>query len=404
MNADQNRNLIQKARSEIYSWATNDLTCQLAKEVMSIGLAKITSFFKAVESDPNDVLVVFGPDGSITKNKSRFSSGVGYGCAVVTKEYIFPSLLHPNGCGFGLYHVEDMPPLTHLMDRLVSLKHNGVPVGDKKGKWDVWKSNHFIDILRLDTLVTSQSRYSKFIPEGDYVLIHSSQQTEKQMLSYWKENEFVKVNTPFGIVEGLVDQPREDYLKYFQRVEEYSKQKRTSIAEKLFGEKNITCISNPTHQGYYKEHDFFTMRLGLYDTLDSTGENSIPLFPIGFNAYSFIYLYEGLPNIKRKHWTGNQLQQAQDSNHIPILDKINILPHGGGYKLIYPFSKAKTILHKNEYYYMLSQAPMESCMIIQDVDALEYGYRTPSEVLPLVERLELGKLAARFVPTQVIKF
>ncbi|MCK4847719.1 MAG: hypothetical protein KAT16_01700 [Candidatus Heimdallarchaeota archaeon] len=404
MNADQNRDLIRKARSEIYSWATNDLTCQLAKEVMSIGLAKIKSFLQAVESDPNEVLVVFGPDGSITRNKSRFSAGVGYGCAVVTKEYIFPSLLHPNGCGFGLYYVEDMPALTHIMDRLVSLKRDGVPVGDKKGKWDVWKSNHFIDILRLDSLAINKSRYSKFIPEGDYVLIHSSQQTEKQMLSYWKDDEFVKVNTPFGMVGGLVDQSREDYLKYFQRVEEYSKQKRTSIAEKLFGEKNITCISNPTHQGYYKENDFFTMRLGLYNTLDSTGENTVPLFPIGFNAYSFIYLYEGFPNVKRKHWTNHQLKQAQDSNHAAILDKINILPHGGGYKLIYPFSKAKTISHKDDYYYELSQAPMESRMLIQDVNALEYGYRTPSEVLPLVERLDLGKLVARFVPTQVIKY
>ncbi|MHA1205997.1 MAG: hypothetical protein ACTSSO_00335 [Candidatus Hodarchaeales archaeon] len=404
MNADQNRDLIQKARSEIYSWATNDLTCQLAKEVMSIGLAKIKSFLQVVESDPNDVLVVFGPDGSITRNKSRFSAGVGYGCAVVTKEYVFPSLLHPNGCGFGLYYVEDMPDLTLIMDRLMNLKREGVPVGDKKGKWDIWKSNHFIDILRLDSLVVSQSRYSKFIPEGNYVLIHSSQQTEKQMLSYWKEDEFVKANTPFGTVEGLIDQSREDYLKFFLQVEEYSKQKRTSIAEKLFGENNITCISNPTHQGYYKENDFFTMRLGLYNTLNSTGDNSIPLFPVGFNAYSFIYLYEGSPNVKRKHWTGSQLQQAQDSNHVHILDKINILPHGGGYKLMYPFNKAKTVLYKGEYYYELSQAPMESSMLIQNVDSLEYGYRTPTEVLPLVERLDLGKLAARFVPTQVIKY
>ncbi len=404
MNTDLKKEFIQKARAEIYSWSTNDLTCQLAKEVMSIGLAKIKSFLQAVESDPSEVLVVFGPDGSITRNKTRFNAGVGYGCAVVTKEYIFPSLLHPNGCGFGLYHIEDLPALSLLMDRLTNLKHDGVPVGDKKGKWDVWKSNHFIDILRIDSSFKSLSSYSKFLPEGIYALIHSSQQTEKQMLSYWKEDEFVKVNTPFGMVEGLIDQSRDDYLEYFQRVEEYSKQKRTSIAEKLFGEKNFTCISNPTHQGYFKENNFFTMRLGLYNTLNKTGDNSLPLFPIGFNAYSFIYLYEGLPNIKQIQWTGKQLQQAEDNAHTSILDKINILPHGGGYKLIYPFDKASIVIHKNEFYYELSQAPVESRMIIQDVDALEYGYRSQFEVLPIVDRLELGKFAARFVPIQVIKY
>ena len=404
MNVDLKRDLIQKARNEIYSWATNDLTCQLAKEVMSIGLAKIKSFLQAVESDSKEVLVVFGPDGSITRNKKRFNEGVGYGCAVVTKEYIFPSLLHPNGCGFGLYHIEELPTLSHIMDRLSILKRDGVPIGDKKGKWDVWKSNHFIDILSLDSSNESYSHYSKLLPEGDYVLIHSSQQTEKQMLSHWKENDFRKVDTPFGMVEGLIDQPRDDYLEYFKEVEQYSKQKRTSIAERLFGENNVTCISNPTHQGYFKENDFFTMRLGLYNTLDQTGDNPSPLFSIGFNAYSFIHLYEGFPNVKRKYWTEIQAQRAKNNNHEHFLDNINLLPHGGGYKLIYPFKTARTILHREEYYYELSQASVESRMLIQDIDALEYGYRNQSEVLPIVNRLELGKLAARFVPTRVIKY
>ena len=403
MNVDLRKELIRRARSEIYSWATNDLTCQLAKEVMSIGLAKVKSFLQAVESEPNNALVVFGPDGSITRNKTRFSEGVGYGCVVITIEYIFPSLLHPNGCGFGLYHIKELPAISKIMDRLSILKREGVPVGNKKGKWDVWKSNHFIDILRLDSSVESLSHYSKILPEGDYALIHSSQQTEKQMLSYWKESEFTEVNTPFGVVKGLIDQSRDDYLQYFLQVEEYSKQKRTSIAERLFGDENISCISNPTHQGYYKEDNYYTMRLGLYNSLHTSGEKSLPLFPIGFNAYSFIYLYEGLPNVKRKHWTGKQLQQAEDSNQGSILDSINILPHGGGYKLIYPFDKANIVFHENEYYYELFQAPVESRMLIQDVDALEYGYRSQFDILPLVDRLELGKFVARFVPTHVIK-
>ena len=64
MNADLKKGLIQKARTEIYSWATNDLTCQLGKEVMSIGLAKIKSFLEIVESDPRNVLVISGTSGA----------------------------------------------------------------------------------------------------------------------------------------------------------------------------------------------------------------------------------------------------------------------------------------------------------------------------------------------------
>ena len=404
MDSVQIRDLLQEANSHIYSWTTDDLTSKLAKEVMSIGLAKIISFYHASGNDPNDVLVVFGPDGSITRNKSRFSSGVGYGCAVITKDYLFPSLLHPNGCGFGLYHVTNMPSLHQLMDKLQILKKNGVPVGKQTGKWDVWKSNHFIDLLRLESLSDDYPHYEKYLPPGDYVLIHSSQQTEKQRLSYWEPKEFEKVDTPFGQVEGLPKKSGLEYLTYFKSVEEYSKNKRTAIAENLFGKDNITCISNPTHQGYYQENYLFTMRLGLYNSLDATGETSLPLFPIGFNGYSFIYLYEGNSNINQKHWTEVQLQMSEEKDHTSILKKINILPHGGGYKLLYPFKDVKTLVHNNEYYFELSQAPLQCQMVIQNVESLEYGYRGPSEVLPVVERLELGKRVARFVPVQVIKY
>lgn len=404
MDSVQIRNLLQEASCHVYSWTTEDLTTKLAKEVMTIGLAKIISFYQASGYDPNDVLVIFGPDGSITRNKSRFNSGVGYGCAVITKDYLFPTLLHPNGCGFGLYHVTNMPSKHQIMDRLQVLKKDGVPVGRRTGKWDVWKSNHFIDLLRLESLTDDSSYYEKHLPPGDYVLIHSSQQTEKQGLSFWKEEEFEKVKTPFGQVEGLPEKSGIEYLNYFKSVEEYSKSKRTSIAEILFGEENITCISNPTHQGYYQENNLFTMRLGLYNSLDATGEIPLPLFPIGFNGYSFIYLYEGKPNIKTKYWTGVQTQQAKEKDHTSILNKINILPHGGGYKLLYPYSEVKTLVHEREFYFELSQAPMQSRLLIQNVESLEYGYRGSSEVLPVVERLELGKQVARFVPVQVIKY
>ena len=396
--------LIQDAHSHIYSWSTNDLTFQLAKEVMSIGLAKIKYFYKQVGADSNNVLSIFGPDGSITRNKSRFKEGVGYGCAVVSKDYIFPSLLHPNGCGFGLYHITDVPTIPQIVDRLEGMKKDGVQVGSKIGKWDVWKSNHFIDILRLESIESEYQDKDRLLPGGHYVLIHSSQQTEKQKLSFWREEDFHQEETPFGVVKGLTGKACSDYLEYFQSVEDYSKSKRTSIAENLFGEDNIKCISNPTHQGYYKEGESFIMRLGLYNSLDRTGDKEKPIFPLGFNGYSFIYLYEGLPNIKKEHWSFSYVERAEKFNHKSIIKNINILPHGGGYKLLYPFSQVKTYVHNAEYYFNLFHAPMESRMLIQNVESLEYGYRGPNEVLPIVERFDMGKRVARFVPIQVIKY
>ncbi len=395
--------LLEQARDELYSWATNDLTCQLAKEVMSIGLAKINLFYQELGLDPS-VIIVFGPDGSVTRNKARFNKGVGYGCAVATKEYIFPSLLHPNGCGFGLFHIANMPSLRELMKRLNYLKKDGVPIGEQRGKWDVWKSNHFIDILRLDEVSQNYPQYEEWLSHGNYALIHSSQQIETERLSHWDSEKFVVVDTPFGTIKGLCDEALKEYLSFFQKVEEYSKRKRIAIANELFGEDNVRCVANPTHQGYYKENNYNVMRLGLYNSINKTGEKNLPLFPLAFNGYSFIYLYEGQPNIKEEHWTNHQYQRAKNMAHVDFLKQANILPHGGGYKLMYPFSRVRSVVFDKINYFELLDAPVESQMLIQNIEALEYGYRGPTEILPLVDRLELGKRVARFVPVQVIKF
>ncbi|MFW9904621.1 MAG: hypothetical protein ACFFFH_09835 [Candidatus Thorarchaeota archaeon] len=395
--------LLEQARKELYSWGTNDLTCQLAKEVMSIGLAKIKLFYQELGLDPS-VVIVFGPDGSVTRNKARFNEGVGYGCAVATKEYIFPSLLHPNGCGFGLFQIDNMPSLRELMKKLNTLKKEGVPIGNLRGKWDVWKSNHFIDILRLDEVNPNYSQYDEWLSQGTYALIHSSQQIETKRLSHWDPEKFTTVNTHFGTILGLCDESLKEYLEFFNKVEEYSKRKRIAIANELFGEDYINCIANPTHQGYYKENNYYVMRLGLYNSLNKTGEKKLPFFPLAFNGYSFIYLYEGQPNIKEQYWTNYQYQRAKSMAHDDFLKQANILPHGGGYKLMYPFSKVRSVVFDKTNYFELLDAPMESQMLIQNIEALEYGYRGPTEILPLVDRFELGKRVARFIPVQVIKF
>ncbi len=394
--------LFNKTRASIYSWATNDLTCFLAMEVMTVGYAKMKLFYEDLGEDPDEIVVLFGPDGSTTRNKSRFDEGVGYGCIIATKRFIFPSLLHPNACGFGLYRLDELPEQKILIKRLNHMKTAGIPVGDKRGKWDVWKSNHFIDLIQLDELFAES--YEEILIPGNYVLIHSSQQTEKQKLSYWNPSEFIAVETPLGKVMGLEGDSAKNYLEYFKSVEQYSKAKRTSIANELFGEDNVFCVANPTHQGYYKEKDYYVMRLGLYDTLSKSGDMNLPLFPLGFNGYSTIYLYEGLANISDVHWSKSEIEKANNLNHVDFIRRANILPHGGGYKLDYPYRSVKSKYYENQIFFELFDPDVRSKLLIQDIEALEYGYRQPEEIIPLVDRYDLGKQIATFSPEYVIKF
>ncbi|MHA1214661.1 MAG: hypothetical protein ACTSPG_05155 [Candidatus Hodarchaeales archaeon] len=403
-NSSNVNEMILEARNEIYSYSSNDLTCQLAKEVMSIGLAKIKFFFRSLGEDPNQVVVIFGPDGGVTRNKERFDEGVGYGCIVATKKFIFPSLLHPNGCGYGLYRIHELPSINEMFRRLKWLRSNGVPIEGQKGVWDVWKSNHFIDIIKLDEVSTQEPSLVSWLTPGYYALIHSSQQIQKQKLSYWRQEEFITVKSPLGKIQGLPEEKSQEYLDFFLKMEKYSQDKRDSIAKEIFGADNVEVIANPTHQGYFKEKDFYVMRLGLSDSTVKSGEKMLNLFPMGFNGYSYIYLYQGLPNIKQEHWSVSQLERAQELGHKNFLDNANIIPHGGGYKLNYPYSAVRTVNIVDEIYFQLYDAPMKSELIIQDIQSLEYGYRGPGEVLPLVDKLELGKRIARFIPELVVKF
>jgi len=394
--------LLEDSKSSIYSWATNDLTCLLAMEVMSIGYTKMKLFYDDLGEDPEDLIVIFGPDGSTTRNKTRFDEGVGYGCVIATKKYIFPSLLHPNACGFGLYRIDELPNRESLIKKLNHMKMHGVPIGDKRGKWDVWKSNHFIDLLQLDHLY--YDTYQKILLPGKYVLIHSSQQTEKNKLSYWEPNDFITIETPLGKAAGLEGKSASEYLEYFKSVEQYSKAKRTSIANELFGEENVYCVSNPTHQGYFVEGEYYVMRLGLYNTQSKSGSSNLSLFPLGFNGYSSIYLYEGLENIKDQFWNQKEIDKAKELNHLNFIRRANIMPHGGGYKLFYPHKKVRSVYYENQIFFELFDSDVQSKLLIQDIEALEYGYRVPEDIIPLVDKYELGRQIATFSPEYVIKF
>jgi hypothetical protein len=295
---------LTEAGKRVYSFATTDLAYKLGKAAMGVGIYKIQWFLDKVGSDKEDIVAVFGPDGTITMNTGRFESGVGYGCVVSTRSYMFPTLLKPNACGFGLFKINDFD-YEQVLKNHQELKRNGVQVDDKTEVMDTSKSNHFISILNLEEVY--KERYG--LDQGFYVIIHSSPQSFKEKLYNWDSGDLIKERTPLGEVEGLSGGGAKDYLSFFKKAEEVSKMKRIAIAEKLFGSGNVETICNPTHQGYFEEGGRYTMRLGIHNSLDLSSEGK-RLFPIGFNSYSPIFLYTGKKNINKKFWTVHQLERA----------------------------------------------------------------------------------------------
>lgn len=364
---------------------------------MAVGVHKMQHFLDAVGADVNDVVVVFGPDGTITKNRERFRGGTGYGCAVSTKDYMFPNLLRPNSCGFGFFKLYNFNS-REFLEAHKELKRNGVKINKETEVIDTYKSNHFIDLLRLEE--TYIDDYC--LEPGLYVLIHSSPQKLKGDLYNWNSEDMITIDTSLGEVDGLSSSGAEEYLKLFKKVEDVSKKKRVTIADELFGEGNVELVCNPTHQGYFKEDGRYVMRLGIHNSTDASTCGK-PIFPIGLNAYSPIFLYEGLENIKKKFWTVGQLERAEEQNHTKIIENINILPHGGGYSLNLPYTDVNYEIEGDEILYVLSDPMIRGSLTFFEPGYIEYKYRSPNEILPQIRRFELGEKIAMFSPLKIFK-
>ncbi|MFW6117785.1 MAG: hypothetical protein ACOC6G_04285, partial [Thermoproteota archaeon] len=351
---------LERAEKQSYFFTKTDLSSKISYRSMALGVAKIQCFLDEVEGNPEDVVVVFGPDGCFTRNYERFRNGVGYGCAVSTEKYMFPKLLRPNACGFLLIHLTEEVALREILKAHKKLKTEGVMVNGKRDKWDIYKSNHFVDLIRLETVEHPYTEEFEWLKPGEkFVLLHSSPQGYKEDLYNFRSEEMIKVETSLGPVEALSGKGASEYIELFKEAEKISKDKRVVIAESLFGEENIETVCNPTHQGYFKEDSRFVMRLGTHNSQDTSSPTGKPIFPIAFNAYSKFFLYEGRPNIKYDFWTEKQRERAEELGHKKIIENINILPHGGGYALNLPYSDVDYTILNGEIYYKLFNPLME---------------------------------------------
>jgi hypothetical protein len=145
------------------------------------------------------------------------------------------------------------------------------------------------------------------------------------------------------------------------------------------------------------------MRLGTHNSKDTSSPTGKPIFPVAFNAYSKFFLYEGRPNIKYDFWTEKQRERAEELGHKKIIENINILPHGGGYALNLPYTDVDYTILNGEIYYKLFNPLMEGSFRTNSARYLEYEYRNPDYVLPMVDRFELGEKMATFVPEEILK-
>lgn len=388
------------AQQHLFSMGLPDSAARLCSANMIYGMAKINWVLREL-GYPADTTFIGTPDMTITRNVARWLAGFGYGGKLQWGDGDRPVVIldvKPNGCGMLVGGLQELPEPHTVVERLEDLKRSAASLMGIPIDWDFGRSNHFIDLCRLTPAVSDLNLppYA-FVVHGSCPELHGS--TALGPGCYWDSSPVLQeqcriFETPWGALHVLVDQHAVDYLRFWQRADQFSKERRLLAGQRCFGE--FELIANTTHQGM---HDLNTILLGCQDT--AAPEAS--LLPIMVRGDLPGYLFEGRPNL-----TEDLLEDmgfGERARQLGVLHRLlnaNVIPHGAGYDLPHLRDVVRVITVGDKRYFEMLCADNRSTETVEDLHDTQQKYRGRQPVLKTLE-CGLGKLAATLTPLHVVK-
>jgi len=398
--------LLHVAENHIFSLSIRDLASALSYENMRYGLAKM---IYALDSE--DVICVFGPDATITRNIGRWQSGFGYGAVIRWSDrgVFFPEM-KPNSCGMIMVRMDEMPSKEDIIERVASVEESDLYLDGIKLKPDFGKGNHFFEFYK--TIEVSPDVDDIIPTDCYYAIMHGSAQEKKHEI-YDAVNEGEWIKTPLGKISVLDGSKGREYYKKWKKFNDFSKRRREYLIKEVLGD--IKIISNLTHQGLFRKNE---IRLGVHDSMDASYPKGKALFPVALRWDLPLHIFKGKRNlteevIKR----ANFYERALETGTLDDLCNINILPHGGGYHIELPYTKIDVIVTSIVNSFVLSGPKPVSkideirpkkdvsefgTMIISNPHELPYTYRGESVIREVME-YDLGVPVAKLQPLMTIK-
>lgn len=394
--------LLQLSEERIFSMGPRDLSSALSYKNMSHGLGKMISVLEG------DVYCVLGPDASITRNKKRWSSGFGYGGVIRWKneKVMFPEI-RPNACGMLLMGLEKLPEKKELIRKAAKLSENEAVLDGIEIESDFGSGNHFFEFYEPMEI---SAGYSDALSHNYFALLHSSgPELKNSLYSYAEEGE--RVETPLGKITVLEGKEVNEYYKRWKELEDFSKRRRELLAKKIVGQYSL--ISNYTHQGLFSVNE---ARLGCYDTMDESGGNR--LFPLALRWDCPVYIFKGKRNLSDKILDRLEFRErAKRLGLVDALKNINILPHGGGYKIGLNYQNVELMNTNFGNVFMLSNPELAESleettpstgitkfggMNVTNPRELPYTYRGKAIVRKTME-MNLSELVGKLRPIMTLK-
>lgn len=388
------KQLLEYAEERVFFLGIQDLASAISHRNMVYGLGKMLYVLDS------DVFCVFGPDATITRNKDRWTSGFGYGCVIkwFDKGIIFPEM-RPNGCGMALAKLEKLPKKRELFEGLAKLNEEGLEVQGFEIKPDFGKGNHFFEIYKAlevspEVKGTMSSRY--------YAILHCSSPERRDEI-YGKVHEGEWIETPLGKISVLVDSAAKEYLRIWEDYDSFCEKRREAIIKEVLGDCEI--ILDKCHQGLFGMNE---IRLGCYNTRDGNGSSE--LFPIALRWDMPVYIMKGNPNLSAEVIDRMGFRErAERTGLLEELRDVNILPHGGGYKISIPYTEVEVVQRGESRFFILKESKTDQKVISRygkiifaNPRELPYDYRG-MDVIEKTLEYDLGRPMAKLQPVSTLK-
>ncbi|MHA1931563.1 MAG: hypothetical protein ACW96X_03430 [Promethearchaeota archaeon] len=397
--------LLDRANQFIFSTGLNDGASKLCKANMKYGLAQFHLIQEKYGFEPKATFIS-SPDETISRNKFRWNSGLGYGGRLNWgngKEKIIFLNVKPNCCGLLVGGLEEVPDPYDLIKKIDQIKSTELYHNDIQIDWDYGVSNHFINCFETKNLSDLNLPPYIFLIHGsapeyrDDNIHGSGLYIDKSKLL--KEYS-VEVNTKLGKQYILLDSDAESYLKTHEKALEFSNSKREIIASRLF-DYGYKIICNQPHQ-FLK--DYNNMYLGSNCTDTSCSIITSDIFPTTLRADISAYLFRGKKSLSMTTLRNeNFIGRAENLELVDTLTNACILPHGGGYKLTDIEDVLDILEYKHQRYFVTSLKTNTSRLkIIRNVGELQFEYRGRDIVLKTLQ-LNLGDIVARLNPLFSLK-
>ncbi|MFX1389535.1 MAG: hypothetical protein ACFE9Z_05665 [Promethearchaeota archaeon] len=397
--------LLDRANQFIFSTGLNDGTSKLCRANMKYGLAQFQIIQEKYGLEPK-AMFISSPDETISRNKFRWNSGLGYGGRLSwgdgNDKLIFLNI-KPNCCGILVGGMDELPDPYSLIKKIDKIKSEDLYFDDIKINWDYGISNHFINCFETKNLSDLDLPQYTFFIHGSAPEFREDREDgfglyiDKSILL---KDIAIEEETKFGKQFILLDSDAKEYLELNKRALEFSNLKREVIANNLF-DYGYEIICNQPHQ-FLK--DYNNMYLGSNCTDLTCNSIKSDIFPTTLRADIAAYLFLGRKNLSETTLKNqNLMERAKNLEVLDILLNACILPHGGGYTFRDIEDVIDVLEYKDQRYFVTSlKANISRLKIIRNVSELQFEYRGRDVVLKTIQ-LKLGEIVARLNPLFSLK-